>query len=129
VSAFWDIMPTLAEVTGSAVPEVTDGISFLPELLGKKQIKHDFLYWEFHEQGGKAAVRMGEWKAVKLNADKGLQGPTELYDLATDTGETTDVASLHPDIVRRIEEIMVREHTRSEVFPFAFELIKDPQIP
>jgi len=122
VSAFWDIMPTLAEVTGSQVPEGIDGISFLPELLGKKQMKHEYLYWEFHEQGGKAGVRMGDWKAVKLNADKGLNGPTELYDLATDIGETSNVALSHPDIVKKMVEIMQREHTPSDVFPFAFEL-------
>ncbi len=73
ISAFWDIMPTLAEIAGLPVPEGIDGISFLPELLGKKQMKHEYLYWEFHEQGGKIAVRMGDWKAVKLNVDKGLQ--------------------------------------------------------
>jgi arylsulfatase A-like enzyme len=122
VSAFWDIMPTLAEVTGSQVPEGIDGISFLPELLGKKQMKHEYLYWEFHEQGGKAGVRMGDWKAVKLNADKGLNGPTELYDLVTDIGETSNVALSHPDIVKKMVEIMQREHTPSDVFPFAFEL-------
>ena len=122
VSAFWDIMPTLAEVTGSQVPEGIDGISFLPELLGKKQMKHEYLYWEFHEQGGKAGVRMGDWKAVKLNADKGLNGPTELYDLATDIKKTSNVALSHPDIVKKMVEIMQREHTPSDVFPFAFEL-------
>ena len=93
MSAFWDIMPTFAEITGAEIPEGTDGISFLPELLGKKQKKHDYLYWEFHEQGGKMAVRMGNWKAVKLNIDKIPQGATELYDLSTDIGETTDVAA------------------------------------
>jgi arylsulfatase A-like enzyme len=121
VSAFWDIMPTLAEIAGLPVPEGIDGISFLPELLGKNQPKHDYFYWEFHEQGGKTAVRMGDWKAVKLNADKGFQGPSELYDLANDVDETTNVAALHPDIVKKMEEIMERAHTPSDVFPFEFE--------
>jgi arylsulfatase A len=122
ISAFWDIMPTIAEIAGAKVPENIDGISFLPTLLGKKkQIEHEFLYWEFHEQGGKMAVRMGNWKAVKLDIDKIPQKTTELYDLASDIGETNDVASSNPEIVKRMEEIMKNEHLQSDVFPFLFE--------
>jgi len=127
ISAFWDIMPTLAEITGYKTPEGSDGISFLPSLLGKKgQKKHDFLFWEFHEQGGKIAVRMDNWKAVKRNVDKVPQGSVELYDLSKDPAETTDVAPAHPDIVKKMEEIMKDAHTPSEVFPFANE---KPPIP
>ncbi len=129
VSAFWDIMPTFAEFAGLSVPEGTDGISFLPELLGRKQTKHEYLYWEFHEQGGKTAARIGDWKAVKLNVDKGLQGPTELYNLAEDIGETTNVAASNPGIVTKLEEIMERAHTPSEVFPFSFEQLNYTQTP
>jgi arylsulfatase A-like enzyme len=127
VSAFWDIMPTLAEVAGIESPENIDGISFLPTLLGKKrQIQHEYLYWEFHEQGGKVAVRMGDLKAVKLNINKTPQGATELYDLSTDTGETINIASKHPEIVKKMEEIMKEAHTPSEVFPFSYETISPP---
>ncbi len=121
ISAFWDIMPTFAEITGAKIPETIDGISFLPALLGKKQKQHDYLYWEFHEQGGKMAVRMGNWKAVKLNIDKTPQNPTELYNLLTDVGETNDVASSNPEIVNKMEMIMKQAHTKSDVFPFMFE--------
>ena len=123
ISAFWDILPTFAEITGAQVPQQIDGISFLPTLLNKtrKQKQHEFLYWEFHEQGGKTAVRMGNWKAVKRNVDKTPQGSVELYDLSNDIGEATNVASSNPEIVKRMEEIMKHAHTPSEVFPFAFE--------
>jgi arylsulfatase A len=121
ISAFWDILPTLADITGAKNPENIDGISFLPALLGKKQKEHEFLFWEFHEQGGKMAVRMGNWKAVKLNIDKSPQGVTELYDLTTDQGETKNVASSHPEIVKKMEEIMNQAHTPSAVFPFVYE--------
>ena len=50
----------------------------------KQQKQHEYLYWEFHEQGGKTAVRMGNWKAVKRDIDKVPQGATELYDLSKD---------------------------------------------
>lgn len=122
VSAFWDLMPTLAEITGAESYENSDGISFLPTLLGKKgQKQHEYLYWEFHEQGGKIAVRMGNWKAVMLNIDKDPRGETELYDIVKDPGEENNVASLNPEVVKRAEEIMKEAHTPSEVFPFAYE--------
>lgn len=125
ISAFWDIMPTLANITGAEIPDNIDGISFLPTLLGKgKQKEHDYLYWEFHEQGGKMAVRMGDWKAVKLNINKNPQGETELYDLSIDIGETKNVAALNPNIVIKMEEIMKEAHTPSADFPFAFEATK-----
>jgi len=121
ISAFWDVLPTLAEITGASVPDGIDGISFLPELLGKRQQKHEYLYWEFHEQGGKTAVRMDDWKAVRLNVNKMPQGAIELYDLSTDEEETTDLAAKNPEIVRKMEELMKQAHIASEVFPFAYE--------
>ncbi len=124
ISAFWDVMPTFAEIAGIDVPARTDGISFLPELLGKKQKKHEYLYWEFHEQGGKTAVRMGDWKAVKLNADKGTESTIELYDLSTDEGETTDLAPSNPDLVKKLKQVMNDAHVPSDIFPFPFEVNK-----
>lgn len=125
ISAFWDVMPTLAEITGAQMPASSDGISFLPELMGKKdQKQHEFLYWEFHEQGGKIAVRMGKWKGIRLNADKNPVAPIELYDLSVDIGETNNIAAANPEIVKKIESIMKREHTPSKDFPFVYETNK-----
>jgi arylsulfatase A len=122
ISAFWDFMPTFAEISGADLPENIDGISFLPALLGKKnQKEHEYLYWEFHEQGGKIGLRMGNWKAVKRNVDKTPQGATELYDLSTDVGEKNNMASSNPEIVTRMEELMKEAHTPSKDFPFAYE--------
>jgi arylsulfatase A-like enzyme len=125
ISSFWDIFPTFAEITGTKLPEGTDGISFLPALLGKKgQKEHEYLYWEFHEQGGKIAVRMENWKAVKRDIDKTPQGQTELYDLSADKGETKDIAASNPGIVKKMEDLMKQAHTPSEVFPFSCEASK-----
>ena len=121
ISAFWDILPTFAEIAGAEVPQGIDGISFLPSLLGKEQKKHEFLYWEFHEQGGKMAVRMGNWKAVKLNINSTPQGEVELYDLSKDISESNNVASENPEIVKKLGEIMIKEHVGSEDFPFVFD--------
>jgi arylsulfatase A len=121
ISAFWDILPTLAEVTGAEKPGGIDGISFLPELTGRMQKKHEYLYWEFHEQGGKIAVRMDNWKAVKLNIDKIHQESIELYDLSKDIGEKNNIASYYPEIVKQLDNIMKKAHVKSEIFPFLFE--------
>ncbi|MCB9013327.1 MAG: arylsulfatase [Bacteroidales bacterium] len=118
ISAFWDVLPTLADIASISVPEKIDGISFLPELLGKKQEQHDHLYWEFHEQGGKQAVRKGNWKLIKLNVYNPEKTQIELYDLTNDPEEQNDVSQRHPDIVTQLEEIMKSEHLYNADFPF-----------
>ncbi len=109
ISAFWDWMPTLCDVTGIQTPSYADGISFLPELLGKKQKKHDYLYWEYPEYGGQQAVRMGNWKGMRKDIDKDNM-KIELFNLDNDIQEQIDVAAEHPDIVKQMEEIMIKEH-------------------
>lgn len=121
ISAFWDILPTLAEIAGAESVKGIDGISFLPELLGNEQKQHEYLYWEFHEQGGKAAVRMDNWKAVKRDIEKIPHGQTELYDLQNDIGETTDIATQHRVIVHVLDSIIELSHVKSDDFPFACE--------
>jgi arylsulfatase A-like enzyme len=102
VSAFWDFLPTCCELADIETPKGTDGISILPTLLGQsqKQKKHEFLYWEFHEQGKKQAVRMGDWKGVRLNVAKNPGGPIELYNLKTDIGEQKNLAMENTFILR-----------------------------
>jgi arylsulfatase A len=120
ISAFWDFLPTVCELTGAAAPADTDGISYLPTLLGKgKQAPHDYLYWEFHERGGKQAVRQGEWKAVRLDVNKKRPRPLELYNLSNDVGETHDVAAEHPEIVARMQKLMREAHVDTDQFQIA----------
>lgn len=121
ISAFWDVMPTFAEISGADIPENTDGLSFLNALKGKKQIEHEFLYWEFPALRGRQAVRMGKWKGVRLNVDKGFDQPIELYNLEIDLEEKNNIAAQHPEIVADIAEIMAEQHVKSPVFPFDFE--------
>ena len=113
VCAFWDFLPTAAEIAGRPAPAGIDGISFLPALQGNAQPKHDYLYWEFHERGFHQAVRQGDWKAVRLGPDKAI----ELYDLATDIGEQSDVAARNPEVVRRLEQLMREARTESPDWP------------
>src|SRR5215207_6792672 len=108
-----DLMPTAAALAGARAPSVTDGVSLQSLLLGGRAPLRGALYWEFHEGGFAQAVRMGDWKAVR----KGLDGAVELYDLKADPGETRDVASRHPAVVRRAEAVMRREHVESADWP------------
>ncbi len=122
IAAFWDLMPTLAELTGAELPQGIDGISYLPTLLGQpeKQKKHEFLYWEFPGYGGQQAVRLGRWKGVRqglMRRNKRNRLRIELYDLENDIGEQHDVADQHPEVVAKIRRIMEREHVPSRVFP------------
>lgn len=101
--AFWDVLPTLAEIGRAAKPRKLDGISFAPTLFGRKQTnQHEFFYWEFHERGYQKAARTGDWKGLKLGPEK----PLELYHLANDPGETNNVAAANPDIVAKIEDYL-----------------------
>jgi len=119
LSAFWDLYPTLAELTGAEVHDSIDGISFLPVLLGKKdQQQHDHLYWEFHERGGRQALRKGDWKLVRYNVLIPERTITELFNIADDPAETSDVADKYPDLVEELSQLMVNAHTDSDVYVF-----------
>ena len=119
LSAHWDILATMADLTGEATPKQSSGISMVPTLLGKNadQKSHQHLYFEFLRGKSKTyttrALRMGDWKAVQRS--KGNKGqeflPIELYDLAIDIGETTDLAGKHPGQVRKMEKLMDEAHT------------------
>lgn len=112
-AAHWDLFPTFAELAGLPAPAGLDGVSIVPVLRGQTQRPHEFLYWEFHERGFQQAVRMGNWKAVRLAKDK----PLELFNLADDPTEFTDVAAKHPDVVAKIETYLKTARTDSPNWP------------
>lgn len=109
ISAFWDWLPTLCDISGVKTPSNADGISLLPELLGKKQKKHEYLYWEYPEYGGQQAIRMGNWKGMRKSIDKNNL-KIELFNLDNDIQELHDVSNEHPDIIKKMEQIMIKEH-------------------
>jgi arylsulfatase A len=113
VSAFWDFLPTCAELAGTDVPEGIDGLSVVPTLLGQpdRQEMHESLYWEFKE---KRAVRLGDWKAVRLG---GEDGKLELYNLGNDIAEEHDLSEQHPEIIARIGEVMKMSRDAPRALP------------
>ncbi|MAS96835.1 MAG: N-acetylgalactosamine-6-sulfatase [Verrucomicrobiales bacterium] len=113
LSGFQDVFPTLTEVAGADTPENLDGISLVPVLTGDpdKQSRHDFLYWEFQEQGGKKAITDGKWKFIMLGTQKASYTPSELYDLSQDPGEEYNLAPDNGELADRLREKMEEFHT------------------
>jgi arylsulfatase len=126
VGGFQDVLPTLCAVAGAAAPKDTDGINFLPTLLEKEekgvvsavtdQPRHEYLYWEFAGSGGQQAVRLDNWKGVRMGTQKG-NPEIQLFDLSKDIGEKKNVAAEQPEVVEKIRKIMAAEHTPSRLFP------------
>ncbi|GJM28931.1 MAG: arylsulfatase [Cyclobacteriaceae bacterium] len=121
-SAFWDVMPTVIELTGAAPVPNIDGLSFAPTLMGMgDQPKHQFMYWEFHEKGGRRALRQGPWKLVQYQVGSPEHITTELFNIEEDPSETVDRAESREDLVRELTLLMEKARTPSPVFRFADE--------
>lgn len=119
IGAFWDFLPTFSDLIEQKNKHYTDGISLLPTFLNKPQKeKHSFLYWEFHEDGGRQAVRLGKWKGVKEKAMNNADATIELYDLDKDPAESKNLAKDYPVVLKQVKEIMAREHVENKKFPF-----------
>jgi len=115
VAYFADFMATAASLAHVKPPRPTDGISITPTLLGTPggQKRHRYLYWEFHERGFHQAVRLRDWKGIRL----GTQLPIELYNLRIDPSETQNVAADHPRVVESIARILNGARTDTRYWP------------
>jgi arylsulfatase A-like enzyme len=116
IVAFWDMMPTLAEIGGAQIPSGLDGISVVDAFMGKSvNNPHPYLYWDYgHTRSAyHQAVRMGDWKGVRL----GLGKPIELYNLRIDISESNNVAAMHPEVVRKMSDVMKTAATPSDKYP------------
>lgn len=113
VTAFWDFLPTAAELAGATVPTGIDGVSIAAVLRGAAPPDdRPLLYWEFHEGGFHQAIRDGKWKAVRRNL-----GKVELFDLSEDISESNDVATGHPEVTMRMQSLLDSSRTDSADFP------------
>ena len=113
--AFWDYLPTVAELSGAEIPATvkTDGLSLVPFLKGGPAPKREYYYWELHEGTPIQAARWDDWKAVR----NGPSRPIEIYDLKTDVGETRDLAADKPELVAKAEAIMKAARTDDPAWP------------
>ena len=115
--AFWDFLPTVAELIDAKIPEgvPADGLSLVAFLKGGVAPKRDCFYWELHEGRPIQAVRFGDWKAVR----NGPGQPLELYDLAKDVGETTDIAAKYPNLVEKAERLTKEARVNDPKWPLS----------
>jgi arylsulfatase len=124
VSSFQDVLPTLCEVAGIDPPMGRDGISFLPELRGQDQNKHEYLYWEFPESGGQQAVLLGNYKAIRKKMHGGNLD-FELFDITVDPRETNNIADNFPEIIAEVQRICKKEHVTSDNPLWKFNVLND----
>jgi len=118
VGAFWDLLPTFTDLAGTPSARYTDGLSLLPTLTGKdRQARHKYLYWEFHEGGGRQAVRSGKWKLVKLQVKTPEKTIYELYNLETDPGETRNLINKKSSVYKKLRKYIEEAHAESTLFP------------
>jgi arylsulfatase len=125
ISAFYDVFPTLQEITSNNIESGLDGISFYSEMIGKPdQKRHEYLYWEYPEYGGQTAIRKGDFKVLWKDMKKGNE-EVEVYNLAEDIAEKQNIASLHPELVSEFYQIMCKEHKTPETERFIIEAIEE----
>lgn len=119
ISAQYDLLPTLAEISGQEIAD-TDGVSFLPTLLGKnkEQEQHEYLYWEFSVRS-QYAVRMGDWKGVKAKNPWNPDNKWEVYNLVEDEQESNNIADKHPELIEKFEKI-INKRTSSHIQEWNF---------
>ena len=120
---FADVVPTLIEIAGDTLPKNLDGLSVWSSILDQsKKLPKRCLYWEFHEQGGKQAIRWNNWKLVRLAVqEKGFHREVELYNLFKDPGENQNLAETQPQLVEKLIHLMDKQRVPSKNFPFQFE--------
>lgn len=124
ISAFYDVMPTFNEIAHVKTDTKTDGISFYNTLTNAdKQKEHEYLYWEFAGYEGQVAVRMGKWKMIWKNINRGNKA-VELYDLNADIREENNIMDNHPEMLQKFHDIVKKEHARPENASFVIEGIE-----
>jgi len=116
ISAFWDFLPTCAEIINVKAPDNIDGISYLPTLLGNKdkQKTHEYLYWERKQS---QAIRKGDMKADFIYDKKTQKQSVEIYNLAIDPFEKNNLADSSPELKEEFIKLANSARVESEIFP------------
>lgn len=118
ISAFWDFLPTVCDIIGTEVPDDVNGISYLPAIKNEeaKQPRHEYIYFEFYEGGGKQSILKDGWKLVRLNVFKPEKQVEELYYLPDDIGEERNLIGGQRDKADELKELMKKAHKENEIF-------------
>ena len=115
IGYFGDMMATFADLADVSAPDSIQSISIVPTITGnpEQQQEHDYLYWEFYEQGSRQAVRSGKWKAIR---EPMFTGEIQLYNLEEDIDESENVADQHPEVVEAMRQMMEEAHEPSPLW-------------
>jgi len=120
ISGHWDMYNTFADLTKQNQSS-PDGISLLPELLGNQgQQTHEYIYFEFPDKRGQIALRIGNWKGVKVDVKTNPNATWELYNLKEDPYEQENLAKQHPDIVMKIDSLQRIAHRPAHIREWEF---------
>ena len=113
--AFWDFLPTAAELSGATIPSdfKPDGLSLVSFLKGGAAPQREYFYWELHEDASLQALRWADWKAVRNGPSK----PIEIYDLKTDAAEARNLAAEKPELIAKAEAMMKSARVDDPNFP------------
>ncbi|MBK1829619.1 arylsulfatase [Verrucomicrobiaceae bacterium R5-34] len=109
LSAHYDFMATLADITGTRMPRGKDSISYLPTLLGKKQTKqHNYVIVNngFDRMGRSALISQDGWKVVELDRKKDA---FQLYNIKKDNEERDELSAQHPEKLSSLKKQLVSE--------------------
>tara|TARA_B100001057_G_scaffold273444_1_gene273794 strand:- start:18676 stop:20196 length:1521 start_codon:yes stop_codon:yes gene_type:complete len=125
VSISYDLFATISELSGVDDPYLTDGISLVDIFTDENiSLDREYIYWEFPSYGGQQAARMGDFKALRKDIKKG-NDKIELYNLSEDIREQTDISSKNPEIIKKFNDIFIREHVKSDIKRFHMGYIDD----
>jgi N-acetylgalactosamine-6-sulfatase len=95
-----DWLPTLCHLAGVKIDAKDfEGEDVSDAWLGKEHARTRPLLWKTSTSGSEAGIREGQWKLIHSTRKR---GETELYDIAADPGEKNNVASQHPEIVKKL---------------------------
>lgn len=122
--AFWDVMPTFAELAGASAPEGLDGISIAPELTGEgQQEEHEYLYWTWKEDESTGyAVRVGDWKGVVpsctdvSNIQPSLDDEMFLFDVVNDPFEKQDLSTAQAHQIKLLKDLVIAKNLSCQCY-------------
>jgi arylsulfatase A-like enzyme len=134
-----DIAPTIMEAVGIEIPKTYDGVTQQP-MEGVSMVyafgdpkAPDRKHRQYYEMFGNRAIWVDGWKAVTLHANRmpwhlNVSAPFEkdrweLYNVAEDFSESTDLAAKYPEKLEELKKIFDEEAWKYNVYPLYDDML------